>query len=258
VAGPGSVTAELGRVAVALPAYNAAKTLEITYCNIPHHLVDDIILVDDASQDETLAVARRLGIFNIAHERNTGYGGNQKTCYREALRRGAQVVVLLHPDYQYDPAKVPEMLDRLRDPRVDFVFASRILDGRAVENGMPRYKYAANRFLTTVENWVLGSRFTDLHTGLRAYKRRVLETIPFERNDDGFVFDSQMVMQLHWFGFRGVEVGVPARYGGDASSTSFAASLRYGLGTLGVLTTYWLCKRGLRQSPLFAAREGEA
>lgn len=245
----------LGRVAVVLPAYNAARTLEITYRNIPHHLVDDVILVDDASQDDTVALARRLGIYTIAHERNTGYGGNQKTCYREALKRGAQVVVLLHPDYQYDPAKVPEMLERLADPETDFVFASRLLDGRALENGMPRYKYLANRFLTTVENHVLGASFTDLHTGLRAYTRRVLETVPFERNSDGFVFDSQMVMQLHWFGFRGAEVGVPARYGGDASSTSFGASVQYGLGTLGALANYWLCRRGLRRSPLLPAGE---
>ncbi len=222
-------------VTVVLPAYNAAKTLERTYNDIPKELVADIILVDDASRDETVDMARRLGIHVIVHPENRGYGGNQKTCYTAALVRGAEVVVMVHPDYQYDPRVLPDLIAPIVTNRADVVFGSRLLTpGGALAGGMPTYKYLGNRFLTTVENWVFGRHMSEYHTGLRAYSRRFLESIPFLRNSDGFGFDSEVVGQIVTGGFRLEEIPVETRYFREASSVNLKMSVLYGLKTLSV------------------------
>lgn len=223
----------LKKVVVVMPAYNAAGTLERTFRDLPRDCVDQVILVDDVSRDDTLAVASRLGITTIRHEKNRGYGGNQKTCYRAALDAGADVVVMLHPDYQYDARVVPAMVSFLRLGICDAVLGSRIRTRReALGCGMPWWKYVANRLLTFAENVAMGQNIGDAHTGLRAYTREVLATIPFEHNSDDFVFDSQFLTQLVWFGFRIGDVPVPTRYFAQASSIDFGRSVRYGLGTL--------------------------
>ena len=224
-----------------MPAYNAESTLERTFRDIPGDVVSEIILVDDVSRDRTAEVARSLGMTTIVHERNTGYGGNQKTCYREALRRGADIVVMLHPDYQYDARVIGAMVTILRLGNCDVVLGSRIRTRReALEGGMPRWKYLSNRLLTLAENVVLGQNVGDFHTGLRAYTRKVLETIPFERNSDDFVFDTQLLVQAVHFGFRIGDVPVPSRYFAEASSINFRRSVRYGLLTLLALVKYTL------------------
>ncbi len=239
------------KVIVVMPAYNAAQTLKATCDDIPPGSVDEIIVVDDASHDETVAVARDLGLKVFVHPVNRGYGGNQKTCYTEALRLGADIVVMLHPDYQYDPKRIPDMTAPVVAGKADLVLGSRLKDGKALEGGMPLYKFVSNRFLTATENLILGTRLSELHTGYRAYTRRLLETIPFMRNSEGFVFDTEVIVQAVAFGFRIDEIGVPAKYMPEASSIRFWPSVVYGTRTLWTLARYLLHRLGLRRDPIF-------
>jgi glycosyltransferase involved in cell wall biosynthesis len=226
--------ARSAKVIVVMPARNAARTLEATFSAIPSDVVDEIILVDDGSTDETVDIARRLPLHLIWHPHNVGYGGNQKTCYLEALQRGADVVVMLHPDGQYEPSLIPRMVDPIVSGQADMVLGSRLTNPAAWRaTGMPRYKFLANRGLTRVENLVLGTSFTELHTGYRAYSRHLLLTVPFLRNSIDFVFDSEMVMQAVHFGLRIVEVPASTRYFPEASSASLGQSVVYGLKTVG-------------------------
>ncbi|MBI3394155.1 MAG: glycosyltransferase family 2 protein [Nitrospirae bacterium] len=241
------------KVIVVLPAYNAAKTLEMTHAEIPHDIVDSVVLVDDASHDETVALARRLGIKTFMHPENRGYGGNQKTCYTEALREGADIVVMLHPDYQYTPKLVTAMASMIASGEFDAVLGSRILGRGALAGGMPLYKYVANRFLTLAGNLMLGVKLSEYHTGYRAFSRRVLETLPLEENSDDFVFDNQMLAQCVRFGFRIGEISCPTKYFADASSINFRRSVVYGLGVLGTGIRFMLDKAGLARSPIFNA-----
>ena len=244
------------KVIVVMPAYNAALTLERTVRDIPPGTVDEVILVDDCSKDRTVEVARGLGLTVIPHETNTGYGGNQKTCYREALARGADVVVMVHPDYQYDPRLVPYFVGYLANDVCDVMLGSRVRSRReTIESGMPWWKYVANRVLTTIENVALGQNLADFHSGYRVYTRKVLETIPWERNDDGFVFDSEFLAQCAHFGFRIGDAPVPCRYFDEASSIKFWASSEYGTKTLLVLAKYWLNRLGIVRYDIFRARE---
>lgn len=241
-----------GPVMVVMPAYNAAQTLEATLADIDRSVVDEIILVDDCSTDGTAELARSLGITTIEHKDNTGYGGNQKTCYAEALKRGADIVVMIHPDYQYDARVLPAIVQFLRLGICEVVLGSRVRSrAEALASGMPTWKYLANRCLTITENIVLGQNVSDFHTGLRAYTRDVLETIPFTQNSDDFVFDSQFLAQAVHFGFRIGDIPVPCRYFDEASSINFRRSARYGLLTLVTLGRYMLAHTGLSRSPLF-------
>ena len=222
-----------GKTVVVMPALNAAKTLELTVSSIPRDVVDEVLLVDDRSTDETLEIARGLDVNVIWHPHNVGYGGNQKTCYLEALQRDADTVVMLHPDGQYEPALIPKLIEPIQAGSADMVLGSRMLiPGAAREAGMPLYKRVANRFLTSVENRVLGTHLTDLHTGYRAYSRKLLLTVPFLRNSLDFSFDSELLMQASQFGFRISEVPARTRYFEEASSVGFGASTVYGLKTL--------------------------
>ncbi len=249
-------TRSLEKVIVVMPAYNAEATLERTFREIPETHVADVILVDDGSRDRTVEIARRLGITTLRHERNRGYGANQKTCYRAALERGADIVIMLHPDYQYDARVIPAMISFLRLGICDAVLGSRIRTRReALEGGMPWWKYLANRALTFSENVVLGQNLADAHTGLRAYTREVLATIPFERDSDDFAFDSQVIAQLVRFGFRIGDVPVAARYFPEASSIGLARSLRYGASTLAVLGQFMLHRARLARFAIFERRE---
>ena len=239
-----------------MPAYNAARTVEKTHGDIPSGLVDKVILVDDASQDETPEISRRLGLEVFVHLQNRGYGGNQKTCYVEALKSGADIVVMLHPDNQYDATRIPQMIKPIVDGKADLVLGSRLLGGRAetLKGGMPIWKYVSNRFLTTVENFVLGTRLSEAHTGFRAYSRKLLTTIPFLLNSDDFVFDSEVIAQTVAFGLPIAEVPVPTRYFPEASSVNFRRSVTYGLATLNVARKYWLHKMGIRRYAIFSKR----
>lgn len=240
------------RTVVVMPAYKAAATIERTLKDIPAGAADEVILVDDCSPDNTAEVARNLGVRVIRHSRNGGYGANQKTCYKAALDRGADYIVMVHPDYQYDSRVVGAAVEFLKLGICDMVLGSRIRTRKeARAGGMPRYKYFANRALTTFENWALGQNLGDFHSGFRAYSREVLETIPFEDNSDDFVFDSQFLAQAAHFGFRIGDVPVPVRYFDEASSISFRRSVRYGLSTLGVIGRYWLNRVGIKKSSLF-------
>jgi len=245
------------RTVAVMPAYNAAATLRQTVGDIPPGAVDEVVLVDDCSRDDTVAVARELGLTVIVHERNTGYGGNQKTCYRRALESGANYIVMIHPDYQYDSRLIPVAVEILRLGISDCVLGSRIRTrAETLAGGMPVYKYISNRILTIIENIALGQNLGDFHSGFRAYSRKVLETIPFERNSDDFVFDSQFLAQAVTFGFKLADIPVPVRYFAEASSINFRRSLRYGLATLWVLVQFWANRLGLARVALFAPREG--
>jgi glycosyltransferase involved in cell wall biosynthesis len=249
------------KVVVVMPAYNAAKTLRITYDAIPKHDVDHVILVDDGSQDETLQIAKELRLEVFVHARNFGYGGNQKTCYTEALRAGADIIVMLHPDYQYDPTLLPNVVAPIKDGAADVVLGSRLLSGNAVGQGMPWWKFLGNRFLTSVQNRVLGQKLAEYHTGYRAFSRRVLEQVPFLLNSDNFVFDQEVLVQATHLGFRIKEVPVPTRYFAEASSASFKASVIYGLSILGLLARYLLHRNALltqKQFECFPARYTKA
>jgi len=241
------------RVAVVLPAYNAALTLRWTCAEISRDLVDDVILCDDASLDDTVAIAEALGLYTIRHERNRGYGGNQKTCYATALARGADMVIMLHPDYQYTPRLLPAMAAMLASGHYDVVLASRILGRGAIEGGMPVYKYVANRVLTLTQNLLMRAKLSEFHTGYRAWTRAVLERLPLDRCSDDFVFDNQMLaMALHQ-GFRIGEISCPTKYLPEASSINFRRSVTYGLGVLRTSAEYRLHHLGLRRSRLFDA-----
>jgi hypothetical protein len=236
------------KIVVVLPAYNAAKTLDITHQEIPFNIVDEAILVDDASRDQTAEVALRLGIHTIIHSANKGYGGNLKTCYHAVQDHGADIMVMLHPDYQYTPKLLPAMAAMIAYGEFDAVLASRILGTGALKGGMPLYKYIANRFLTFVENLLLGQKLSEYHTGYRAFSRTVLETLPLDHNSDDFVFDNQMLAQIAWFNFRVGEVSCPTKYFSDASSISFRRSVTYGLGVLRTALQFRLCKMKLLDS----------
>ena len=235
------------RVAVVMPAYNAETTLLRTLAELDRTIVDDVVLVDDASTDQTIALARRLGLEPIGHERNVGYGGNQKTCYRQAIGLGADIIVMVHPDYQYTPLLVPAMASMIAYGVYDFVLGSRILAQDAVERGMPRYKFAANRVLTMAENIVLAQKLSEYHTGLRAFSRALLTAVPFERNSDDFVFDNQIIVQAMAAGARIGELSCPTRYAPDSSSINLTRSIRYGLGVLRTCAQYRLHRWGLRR-----------
>ncbi len=241
------------RVTVVMPAYNAAQTIERTWREIPHDVVDDVILIDDASLDDTVAVAGALGVFTIRHDRNKGYGGNQKTCYAAALERGADIVVMLHPDYQYSPRLVTAMASMLVSGHYDAVLASRILGRGAIEGGMPRYKYVANRALTLIQNVLMNCKLSEYHTGYRAWTRKVLESLPLERCLDDFVFDNQMLAQAIHFGFRVGEISCPTRYFPEASSIGLKRSIVYGVGVLRTAAQFRLHHMGLRRDRLFDA-----
>lgn len=227
------------RVVVVMPAYNAATTLARTVAEIPRDIVDDIVLVDDRSSDDTVTVAASLGLTHVLqHEQNRGYGGNQKTCYDYALSLGADIIVMLHPDYQYTPLLIHSMAYMIAHGLYPVVLASRILGGDCLKGGMPRYKYIANRFLTFFENLFLGEKLSEYHTGYRAYARQVLECIPYHDNSDDFIFDNQFLAQCFGHGFRIGEVSCPTKYFKEASSINFARSVKYGLGVLGVSLAY--------------------
>jgi glycosyltransferase involved in cell wall biosynthesis len=232
------------RVVVVMPAYNAARTLRMTYTELPHDSVDMVILVDDGSTDDTVAVARELNLKLFLHDRNYGYGANQKTCYAEALRAGADIVVMVHPDYQYDPRLVPEVVHPIQRGEADVVLGSRLKSGSALSGGMPKWKYVANRFLTGVENLVFGLHLSEYHTGYRAYRRGVLEGVNFTANADRFIFDQEIIAQIVAAGFRITEVAVPTRYFAEASTASLLASVRYGLGILWLMGRYLLHRSG--------------
>ncbi|NWG12710.1 MAG: glycosyltransferase family 2 protein [Acidobacteria bacterium] len=239
------------KIIVVLPAYNAAKTLEKTYADLPKDKITKIILVDDVSEDQTVEIAKALGLSVVIHVQNKGYGGNQKTCYLEALKDGADVVVMLHPDHQYDSRLVPELVRPILEGGADMVIGSRILNGRALEGGMPLWKFIANRVLTFLENKVFGTRLTDCHSGFRAYSRRLLTMVPFLLNADDFVFDSQMIAQAAYMGFRIAEVPVQARYFPEASSVNFKVSTVYGIKTLGVACRFVLQRLGWARFRIF-------
>ncbi len=238
-------------IVVVMPAYNAEETLEKTYSEIPFEIVDDVILVDDASHDRTAEIALRNGIKTIIHEKNLGYGGNQKSCYRAALDLGADIVIMVHPDYQYSPRLVTAMASMIVSSHFDVVLGSRILGGNAIRGGMPLYKYVANRLLTFLENLALGVKLSEYHTGFRAYSRQVLETLPLDANSDDFVFDNEILAQAVYFGFRIGEISCPTRYFDDASSINFARSVKYGIGVLATSFKFLLRKAGVARPAIF-------
>jgi glycosyltransferase involved in cell wall biosynthesis len=240
------------KITVVLPAYNAEKTLRQTVAEIAMDIVDDIILTDDASSDNTVAVAKQLGLCTIRHDRNQGYGGNQKTCYAAALARGADIVVMLHPDYQYTPKLVPAMASMIASEQFDVVLASRILGRGALAGGMPIYKYVANRILTLTQNLLVGQKLSEYHTGYRAWSRAVLQRLPLLNCSDDFVFDNQMLAQAINWGFEVGEISCPTKYFPEASSINFARSVTYGLGVLKTSVDFRLHRLHLTHPPIFA------
>jgi len=240
------------KVIAVLPAYNAERTLAATLADIPTGAVDEVVLVDDGSTDRTVSVARDMGLTVIQHPQNRGYGGNQKTCYHYALDHGADVVVMIHPDYQYDSRVIPHAIGFIELGICDVVLGSRVRSRReALAGGMPKYKYVANRLLTGFENLALGQNLGDFHSGFRVYRREVLERIPFDRNSDDFLFDTQFLIQAVHFGFRLGDVPVPVRYFAEASSINFRRSVKYGIATIAAVGGWWLHRARLRRSPLF-------
>jgi glycosyltransferase involved in cell wall biosynthesis len=244
------------KVIVVMPAYNAEKTLRQTYAELPHDIVDEVILTDDRSRDQTVEVARSLGITTFIHKENRGYGGNQKTCYTQALGKGADIVVMVHPDYQYTPHLVTAMASMIAYDVYDVVLGSRILGKSALAGGMPLYKYIFNRFLTFTQNILMSQKLSEYHTGFRAFSRKVLETLPLEENSDDFVFDNEMLTQIAYFGFRTGEVSCPTKYFEDASSINFSRSMKYGLGCLSNSLTFALTRAGITH-PKFLANDGK-
>lgn len=220
------------KIIVVMPAYNAAKTLRQTFDELPFDVVDEVLLVDDGSSDTTVELSRQLGLTTFLHKKNMGYGKNQKTCYREALKRGADIVVMVHPDYQYSPRLVLPLAGMIAFGVYDAVIASRILGNGALEGGMPLYKYVANRFLTAFQNLLIGQKLSEYHTGFRAFSREVLESLPLEENTNDFVFDNEMLAQVVYFKYRVGEISCPTKYFEEASSISFTRSVRYGFGVL--------------------------
>ncbi len=239
------------KIIVTMPAYNAAKTLLKTFEDIPHGLVSEIILVDDCSKDNTAQIGSSLNIKVVEHPHNVGYGGNQKTCYLEALRDEADIIIMLHPDYQYDPRKIPELIAPIINSKADIVLGSRFLNNGALKGGMPYYKFIANRCLTFCQNLILGTNLSEFHTGYRAYSRKFLETVPFLRNSIAFVFDAEILCQAVYFNFKIAEIGVETRYFPEASSIKLGSSIIYGLGVLKVLLIYLLAKLKIIKSRLF-------
>jgi glycosyltransferase involved in cell wall biosynthesis len=242
------------KIVVVMPSYNAAQTLARTVGEVPRDIVDEILLVDDASSDETVDRANELGLTVFVHEKNFGYGRNQKTCYREALRRGADIVVMVHPDYQYSPHLIVPMAGMIAYGEYDAVIGSRILGKGALQGGMPAYKYVANRFLTLFQNLMLGFKLSEYHTGFRAFRREVLEQLPLNENSDDFVFDNQMLAQVVHFGFRVGEISTPTRYFAEASSINFSRSVRYGLGVVATSLAFRLHQMKIIRSRIFRAR----
>jgi len=242
------------RLIVVMPAYNAERTLRQTFEELPHDAVDETILVDDASRDATAKVAQELGIRTIIHPENRGYGGNQKTCYAAALAAGADIVVMLHPDYQYSPKLVLPMASMVASGHYDIVLGSRILGGGTLRGGMPGYKYLSNRVLTLVENIAIGAKLSEYHTGFRAYRRAVLETLPLGEDSDDFVFDNELLVQAVAFGFTIGEVSCPTKYFPEASSINFRRSVTYGFGVLATAAKYRLHRWGIARHRLFDPR----
>jgi len=239
------------KVVVVMPAYNASRTLRMTYEELPKEHVHLVILVDDGSTDDTIAIARELNLEVFVHDRNYGYGANQKTCYTEALKAGADIVVMVHPDYQYDPTLVPKIIQPIVDGEADLVLGSRLKEGSALQQGMPWWKYISNRFLTWLENKSFGLNHSEYHTGYRAFHRSVLETVNYAMNSDGFVFDQDIIAQTVEAGFRIAEIAVPTRYFAEASSASLMQSTLYGLQIVTLLVKFELHKLGLRKSRQF-------
>lgn len=240
------------KVVVIMPAYNAARTLEQTYTEIPHDIVDAVVLVDDCSDDNTVEIAKKIGITHIiCHENNVGYGGNQKTCYRYALGLGADIIIMLHPDYQYTPKLIPAMVSLISSELYPVVLGSRILGGGALRGGMPRYKYIANRLLTAIQNLLIGQKLSEYHTGFRAIKSTVLQNINFGANSNDFLFDNQMISQIFIAGYEIAEVTCPTKYFEDASSISFRRSLRYGIGVVLVSLMHWINQRKLMKFEIY-------
>jgi glycosyltransferase involved in cell wall biosynthesis len=235
-----------------MPAYNAERTLRRTYAEIPTDVVDDVILVDDKSRDQTADIARTLGIRTIVHSKNLGYGGNQKTCYKEAIKLGADVVIMVHPDYQYTPKLITAMASLIAEGLFDCVLGSRILGVGALRGGMPRYKFVANRLLTFAQNLLLDYKLSEYHTGYRAFSRKLLETLPLETNEDGFVFDNQMLSQIIYAGFTIGEITCPTRYMKDSSSISFPKAVLYGIGVIKTSVAFRLHRWGFKKNRLFA------
>jgi len=240
------------KIVVVMPAYNAAVTLEKTYKEIPFAIVDEVILVDDHSKDHTSEVAKNLGIAKvIRHPQNRGYGGNQKTCYKAALESGADIVVMLHPDYQYTPLLLEAMVYPIANGLFDVMFGSRILGKGALKGGMPMYKFIANRFLTLFQNVIFGQKLSEYHTGYRAFSREVLESIKLEANSDDFIFDNEITAQIFYKGYDIAEITCPTKYFEEASSINFSRSMKYGLGCLRVCLVFRMCKWGLMKSELY-------
>ncbi|HEY2798376.1 MAG TPA: glycosyltransferase family 2 protein [Thermoanaerobaculia bacterium] len=249
-----ATTAGRARVAVVMPAYNAEKTLERTYADVPKDYVDDVILVDDRSRDRTVEIARQLGLHVVVHEQNRGYGGNQKTCYRTALERGADVVVMVHPDHQYDPTVIPDLLAALHKGSFDAAFGSRMLGGRPIQGGMPKWKFFGNILLTAIENATFLIYLTEYHSGFRAYTRRYLEAVNLEANSDGFVFDTEIIAQGMAKGLRITEIPIATRYFDEASQIAFGPSVRYGLAILKTMILFKLHVWGIYSSRIFRDR----
>jgi len=244
------------KIVVVLPAYNAAKTLKRTYDELPHDIIDDVILIDDASLDNTAELAEQLGIKTLRHNKNRGYGGNQKTCYTAALARGADIVVMLHPDYQYTPKLVTAMASMIASEQFDAVLALRILGNGALAGGMPLYKYIDNRFLTLFQNLLVGYKLSEYHTGYRAWSRTLLEKLPLMNCSDDFVFDNQMIVQSLYFGFTIGEISCPTKYFPEASSINFRRSMIYGLGVLKSSIDFRLQRMGIAQYAIFSDEDG--
>jgi glycosyltransferase involved in cell wall biosynthesis len=241
------------RLVVVMPAFRAGRTLEATWRDLPHDVVDEVIVVDDASDDDTVAVARRLGLALVLHPDNRGYGANQKTCYAEALARAADIVVMVHPDYQYDPRLTTAMAGMVASGVYDLVVGSRILGGGALRGGMPAWKYVANRVLTLIENILLGAKLSEYHSGFRAYSRQLLEALPWRDNSDDFVFDNELLAQAIVGNYRIGEISVPTRYFAEASSINFPRSVRYGFGVLRTTLLAFLARCGVARHRLFAS-----